>query len=239
MTLTNQRAVVFGGTSGIGLATAKALVDAGADVVIASRQSEKVANALKVLEHNATGEAVDATSAEQVRAFFQRVGPFDHLIITLSSSLGAGELRTLDTAVLRRAFEGKFWAHLTVAQASLETLRPDGSLTLVTAASARGPVPGASGLGAINGALEAMIPSWAAELQPLRVNAVSPGVIATPWWDNLSQEQREALWAQYATQLPVKRVGQPEDVAQTILFLINNTFITGSIIDCNGGAYIK
>ncbi len=239
MSLTNQRVIVFGGTSGIGLATAKALVDEGANVVIASRQREKVARALEIIERNVTGEVVDATSAEQVRDFFQRVGPFDHLVITLSSSLGVGELRILDMAMLHQAFEGKFWAHLTVAQASLDTLRLDGSLTLVTAGSARGSVPGASGLGAINGALEAVIPSWAAELQPLRVNAVSPGIIATPWWDVVPKEQREALWAQNAAQLPVKRVGQPEDVAQTILFLIKNTFITGEIIACDGGAHIK
>jgi NAD(P)-dependent dehydrogenase (short-subunit alcohol dehydrogenase family) len=239
MSLTNQRAIVFGGTSGIGLATAKALVDEGANVVVVGRQREKVARALEIIERNVTGEAVDATSVEQVRDFFKKAGPFDHLVITLSSSLGMGELRTLDMAMLHRAFEGKFWAHLTVAQASLDTLRPDGSLTLVTAGSAREPVPGASGLGAINGALEAMIPSWAAELQPLRVNAVSPGVIATPWWDAVPPEQREALWAQHAAQLPVKRVGQPEDVAQAILFLINNTFITGNIIACDGGAHIK
>ena len=237
MSLANQRAIVFGGTSGIGLATAKALVDEGAEVVIVSRQREKVAKALEGMSH-VTGEAVDATSAEGVRDLFQRIGPFDHLIITLSSSLGTGELRTLDLAMLHHDFEGKFWAYLTVVQASLDTLRADGSITLVTAGSARGATPGASGLGAINGALEAMVPSWAAELQPLRVNAVSPGVIATPWWDGVPAEQRAALWEQHAARLPVKRVGQPEDVSQTILLLVKNTFMTGNIIACDGGARI-
>ena len=82
------------------------------------------------------------------------------------------------------------------------------------------------------------VPSWAAELQPLRVNAVSPGVIATPWWDGVPAEQRAALWEQHAAQLPVKRVGQPEDVSQTILLLVKNTFMTGNIIACDGGARI-
>ena len=81
-----------------------------------------------------------------------------------------------------------------------------------------------------------MIPTLAVELRPLRVNAVSPGVIATPWWDRVPENFRNAFFAQSAASAPVGRIGHPEDVAQTIVFLIQNTFVTGSIIDCDGGA---
>ena len=84
-----------------------------------------------------------------------------------------------------------------------------------------------------------MIPSLALELRPLRVNAVSPGVIATPWWDRVPEAFRAAHFAQSAAAVPVGRVGQPEDVAQAIVFLIQNSFMTGTIIDCDGGARIK
>lgn len=81
-----------------------------------------------------------------------------------------------------------------------------------------------------------MVPTLAVELRPLRVNAVSAGVIATPWWDRVPESFRNDFFAQSAASAPVGRVGQPEDVAQAIVFLIQNTFMTGSIIDCDGGA---
>ena len=80
-----------------------------------------------------------------------------------------------------------------------------------------------------------MVPTLALELRPLRVNAVSPGVIATPWWDRVSQDFRQAYFARSAA-VPVGRVGQPEDVAQAVVFLIQDSFMTGTIIDCDGGA---
>ena len=187
------------------------------------------------MEQNVIGEVVDATSQEDLHDFFQRVGPFDHLVLTLSGGEGGGDFRSLDMAALRRGFEAKFWGQVLAAQASLDTLRPNGSITFVTAISARNSRPGTVGLAAINGALEAMIKPLAVELKPLRVNAVSPGVIATPWWDKLPREQREATFAQAAEENPVGRVGQPEDVAQAIAFLISNSFMTGSVIECDGG----
>ena len=128
------------------------------------------------------------------------------------------------------------WPQVAVAQMSLETLRHDGSLTFITAGSARKARPGTVGLAAINGALDTMVPTLAVELRPLRVNAVSPGVIATPWWDRVPENFRNDFFAQSAASAPAGRVGQPEDVAQAIVFLIQNTFVTGSIIDCDGGA---
>ncbi len=172
---------------------------------------------------------------ESLREFFQRVSSFDHLVLTLSGGEGGGAFRTLDMETLRRGFEAKFWAQILAAQASLDTLRHDGSITFITSISARTARPGTVGLAAINGALEAMIKPLAVELKPLRVNAVAPGVIATPWWDRYSKEQREAAFAQAAAENHVGRVGQPEDVAQAIVFLINNSFMTGSIIECDGG----
>jgi len=239
MNLNNQRVVIIGGTSGIGLATARMLASAGAQVVIAGRAQEKVTQALATIEGAATGEVVDATSREETTAFFRRVGSFDHLVLTLAGNEGMGEFRTLDFDMLHRVFEAKFWPQLIAAQTSLDFLRKDGSLTIVSAVTAHTAFAGASGFAAVNGALEAMIPTLALELQPLRVNAVSPGGIATPFWRDLPDDLREAFFAQSAAITPVKRVGRAEDVAQVIAMLIDNGFMTSTIIDCDGGARIR
>jgi NAD(P)-dependent dehydrogenase (short-subunit alcohol dehydrogenase family) len=239
MSLENQRVVIIGGSSGIGLATARTLAAAGANVIIAGRKQEKVDQALATLEGSVTGEVVDATSREETQNFFRRIGSFDHLVLTLAGHEGAGEFRTLDFDMLHRVFEAKFWPQLIAAQTSLDFLRKDGSLTIVSAVTGHTAYAGASGFAAVNGALEAIVPTLALELQPMRVNAVSPGGIATPFWDDLPGEAREAFFAQAAAITPVKRFGRPEDVAQVIAMLIDNSFITSTIIDCDGGARIR
>ncbi|WP_327299685.1 SDR family oxidoreductase [Streptomyces sp. NBC_01197] len=133
-------------------------------------------------------------------------------------------------------FEGKFWPYLRLLQPALPRLRKDGSVTLVTAASAHAAFPGTAGLAAINGALQAMVPPLATELAPLRINAVAPGVIDTPWWDRVPAEQREALFEGLAAGTPVGRVGQAEDIARAIHMFALNGFVTGVVLDCTGGS---
>jgi NAD(P)-dependent dehydrogenase (short-subunit alcohol dehydrogenase family) len=239
MSLHGQKVIVMGGTSGIGFATAKAAVAAGADVIITGRNAEKLHKAVTDISEHVTGDTVDATSLEALKSFYQRSGQFDHLILAVSGGKGMGPFAQLDLAVLRQGFEAKFWAQVTALQAGLDNLRAGGSIVFITAGSARAALPGTAGLAAMNSALEAMVPTLALELQPTRVNAISPGVIATPWWDTFPSEQRDAFFAKTAQNLPVGRVGQPEDVAQAILLLLQNGFITGSIVECDGGGHLK
>ncbi len=227
-----MRVVVMGGTSGIGLATAEACAADGAEVTVTGRDPVRLAAAASKV----TGaEAVDATSAEEVRAFFARHGRFDHLVLAVSGATGAGPLRDLKADDLRAAFEGKFFPHFVAAQSALDTIAEDGSITFVTAASARAALPGTAGLAAVNGALERAVPPLAAELAPLRVNAVSPGVIDTPWWSWLPEERRREQFEAYAEQTPAGRVGRPGDVADAVRYLIGAGFVTGAVIPCDGG----
>ncbi|WP_224372769.1 SDR family oxidoreductase [Hyalangium versicolor] len=229
------RIVVMGGSSGIGAAAARLFVQRGAEVLITGRDAKKLEGAKAEIGRVGTA-VVDGTDAAAVRGFFGKLGAFDHLVLSLSGGEGMGPFRELDLTKLRGAFEAKFWAQLTVAQAALPTLKANGSITFVTAASARAVLAGTSGLAAINGSLEIMVPILALELAPVRVNAVSPGVVDTPWWENMPEEQRKALFAQFASTLPVRRVGAPEDIADAIGFVVGNGFMTGSVVECDGGA---
>jgi NAD(P)-dependent dehydrogenase (short-subunit alcohol dehydrogenase family) len=235
----DARIVIFGGSSGIGLATARLLAQRGAEIWITGRDASKLDTAEKIIGTPVHRRAVDGTNRSQVDAFFAGVSHFDHLILTLSGGDGAGPFSDLDFTALRNGFDAKFWPHLNTAQAALKWLRPGGSITFVTAASAGGHRPGTAGLAAINGALNAVVPVLAVELKPLRINAVSPGVIDTAWWDKWPTEQKAALFADLAASSPVGRVGRAEDVADAIAFLVGNGFVTGQILQCDGGIQLS
>nr|WTB32301.1 SDR family oxidoreductase [Streptomyces sp. NBC_00830] len=235
MALETERVLVMGGSSGIGAATAAAFARQDAEVVITGRDESRLAAAATSIEGKITTRQVNGASKEQLKAFFAEDTTYDHVVLALSGGSGAGPFATLDLNELRGGFEGKFWLHVQILQAALPRLRERGSVTFITASSARAALPGTAGLAAINGALEAMVRPLATELAPLRINAVSPGIIATPWWDARPAEQREAIFAKHAATLPVGRVGQAEDVAQAVLLAATNGFMTGNVIEVNGG----
>jgi NAD(P)-dependent dehydrogenase (short-subunit alcohol dehydrogenase family) len=233
--MTKMKVIIAGGTSGIGLATAALLANNGAEVIITGRNREKMEQALATLPAVVKGQLADAADAAALKACMAAAGQIDHLVLALSGAKGGGLFRDLDLAQLKAGFEEKFFPQLQTLQAALPYMTANGSVTFITAVSARAKAPGVSGLGAINGALELMVPVLAKELKPLRVNAVSPGVIDTPWWGFLPEETRRETFSQYAQAAPAGRVGKPEDIAQAIAQLIGNTFITGQVLTVDGG----
>ena len=235
MTLQNQRVVVMGGTSGIGLGTAKAASTLGAEVVITGRDEQKLQRAVGELGDRGSGFRVDAAEREQLERTVTEIGQLDHLVLALGGGAGGGPIASLDLGELRAGFEGKFWPHLAALQVALPNIRSAGSVTFVSAGSAGAPYAGAAGLAAINGALQAMVPALAVELAPIRVNAVAPGVIDTPWWNGLPEEDRNAVFSQYGSAAPAGRIGEAEEVAQAIVSIISNRFITGTVLTVDGG----
>lgn len=224
-----MRIVIMGGTSGIGLATAERLTAQGHEVTVTGRDPEKLA-AVKDRVHAA--EAVDGTSAEQVTEFFERIGGFDHLVLAFSpGAVGLGPLRDIDLADLRTGFEGKLFAYLHAIQRAQVT----GSITMVSASTARAALPGTVTFAAVNGAIERIVSPLAAELAPIRVNVVAPGVVDTPWWSFLPSDQREAQFSAAGQQVPAGRVGTGADVAGAIGYLIDADYVTGSILPVDGG----
>jgi NAD(P)-dependent dehydrogenase (short-subunit alcohol dehydrogenase family) len=237
MSFDGQRAVIIGASAGIGEAAARAFAERGAAVTITGRSKERLDQAARRIGRPVLAAEVDATSREALDAFFATAGPVDHLVLSASpGAVGAGPFATLDEADLRQAFDGKFFAHVKAIQAALPRLRPDGSVTLVTAVSARAAFAGTAALAAANGALESLVAPLAVELAPLRVNAVSPGIIDTHWWGGLPEDQRRAYFESAAAATPVRRVGQPDDVADAIVYLASAGFVTGTVLECTGGA---
>ena len=233
MSLADKKVVVVGGSSGIGLATAELAKREGAAVIIASRNATRLDQIAEKL--NAIAIATDVTNDESVENLFRQAGPVDHVVIT-AAQLRTGPFKTVPMDDVRATMESKFWGAWRVARAA--EFRPGGSLTLVTGYLSVRPRPNSAIVGAVNGALESLAKGLALELAPVRVNAVSPGIIDTPIRAAMPEEARRDMLAKTAAALPVGRVGVGEDVAQQILALMNIGFATGSIVYLDGGALV-
>jgi NAD(P)-dependent dehydrogenase (short-subunit alcohol dehydrogenase family) len=233
--LSEKTALVVGGTSGIGLAAARRLHALGATVHIAGRSKERL-DAIAASEPALIGHRADGGDREEITGVIEAIGTIDWLVITLSGSEGPGPIADLDLNMLRRAFDAKFWGHITTIQAALPRLSPTGSITLLGAITARSGMPGTAGIAAINGAVEALVKPLAVELAPIRVNGVSPGLVDTPWWSGLPDDTRQAYFAQAAQALPARRIATADDVADVVGLAATNANITGTIIETDGGA---
>jgi len=237
-----ERVVIIGGTAGIGLAAARRFLRAGAEVVIAGRDRQRLEAAIASLHGESNGDSgmaqgrlVDAGDKDQLTALFADLAPVDHVVVTVTHTGGVSSLADLDMATVRAHSEGKLVTHLQAVQASVGALRPSGSITLVSSISAQLTNPGTVLLAAVNAAIEAAVRVLAAELAPIRVNAVSPGMIDTGWWDWLPDTDRQQALDNYAKTVPVGRVGTADDVADAIAFVAGNTFTTGVVLPCDGG----
>jgi len=233
MLLKGKKVVVVGGSSGIGFSTAEMAKREGAEVIIASRNPERLAAAADKL--NAIAMPADVTSDESVASLFRSCGPVDHVVVT-AAQLRTGPFKTVKMEDVRATMEGKFWGAWRVAQAA--DICPGGSLTLVSGYLSIRPRPNSAIISVANGALESLARALALELAPVRVNAVSPGIIDTPIRAAMPEAARRDMLAKTAAALPVGRVGVGEDIAQQILAFMTIGFATGSIVYLDGGGLV-
>ncbi len=234
----DQRVVIVGGSSGIGLAVAEEAASQGADVVIVSSKAERVQEAIQSIGGGVWGQAVDVSDEGSVEKFFAKLGAFDHLVFTAGDSLQLHELADTDLKQARRAFELRYWSALATVKYGSPQIRKGGSIVLTTGVAGRRPHKGWVVAASVCGTIEALTRALAVELAPVRVNAVSPGVVRTNLWQSMSVDEREHLYDSIGKSLPVGRVGEAHDIAQAYLFLMQEGFSTGQTVVVDGGTVL-
>ncbi|MDQ7990785.1 MAG: SDR family oxidoreductase [Candidatus Dactylopiibacterium sp.] len=232
--LRNQTVLVVGGGSGIGAAVAREAMRRGAQVVVAGRHLER----LERIGVGAHAVVLDVTDEAGMQAALARIGHIDHLVVTAAAAVGSPRIAEADLATARAAFDVKFWGTLRLVQLVLPHLAETGSITLTTGVLARKFVPGGFIRSTLNAALEAFVKNLAKEIAPRRANAVSPGVTATEAYASMSAAEREAMFQRTARVLPAGRVGTATDLAQAYVLAMENEFMTGIVIDVEGGALL-
>jgi NAD(P)-dependent dehydrogenase (short-subunit alcohol dehydrogenase family) len=230
MTLAGQRVVVVGGTSGMGLATARAAAERGADVVAAGRRSLADRRAVQGVRQ----ALVDVTDEASVRALFDEVGELHHVFV--SSSPGSpGPLLEQDLAAARSFVDGKLLGAWLCARYAAPQMRAGGSITFVTGAAVVRPPRGAAMVTAAFAAVEGLTRALALELGPLRVNTIRPGYTDSEMWDDLEGAERDDLRRRVAEAMPVGRMGTPGDIAHAAIFLMTSRQTTGATLEVSGG----
>jgi NAD(P)-dependent dehydrogenase (short-subunit alcohol dehydrogenase family) len=235
--LDNTQVVILGGTSGIGLATASAALGEGAEVTITGRDPERLSTACKALDNKANGVQLDAgdeTGSKQLLSGFESI---DHLFITVGALVLDAQLEP-STETLRPALDTRFWSALYAAKYAAPKMHAGSSITFMSGTAGRRPLPGAAVATASCGAVDAFARALVLDLAPIRVNTISPGYVDTPLFDGLLGENRDAVLADAAASLPVKRIGKPEDIAHAVLFLMTNGYVNGINLAVDGGGLL-
>jgi NAD(P)-dependent dehydrogenase (short-subunit alcohol dehydrogenase family) len=234
MDVNGKKAVVFGGTSGIGLASARRLADAGATVVAISRDPSKAGDPGPGIAL----EPCDVLDRQALQTLFEKLAPFDILISAATGGKRAvGPFLEMDMDGYRDSFD-KLWGYANVVRFGARHLPADGCIVLVSGSPARRIKPGQIAIGSVGGAVEAFVRGVAPELAPRRINVVSPGLIDTPMV-SLQGAEREAHYKKLTAGHLIPRAGTADEVAQAIMLTVNNDFMTGATVDVDGGLLLS
>lgn len=239
-------AIVIGGSSGMGKAAAVAVASRGGRVLLASRTQAKLDSAAEeirqeVPEVQLSTRVLDASDEAAVQAFAQELdGHWDALICTAAAKAPHGPIGELPTADTEALFASKFWTAHNACKHLAPRLADGGAVALTAGVLNRRPGLNCSPLAAVNGALEGLTRALALEFGPrLRVNCLSPGFCDTERFDHMAPERKAAMLANTASSLPLRRVGQPADMGEALYYLVSAPFVTGVVLDCDGGHHIR
>ena len=234
MDINGKKAIVFGGTSGIGLSATQMLSDKGAHVIALSRNPKKLQNVPK----NVVTKKMNVLDRDALEQFFQEVGEYDILVNSATGGARAvGPFLSMDLDGYRASFD-KLWGYTNVVRYGTKYLKNNGNIVLVSGSPARKCRPGQIAISSVGGAVEAFARGIAPEIAPKRINIVSPGIIDTPM-SPLQGKEREDYYKNTTNNNLIPRAGTPDEVATGIIFAIENEFITGTTIDIDGGWLIS
>jgi len=234
--LSGKRVVVIGGASGIGFAVAKAALEEGARIVVASSQSANVEAAAARLGEGTVGSAVDVTDEAAVAAFFEGLGAFDHLVFTAGDWAGGfgSPLAQFDLAAAKTTLGVRFWGAIIAVKHACGAIAKDGSITLTDGMLAHRPMKGAALATAMSGALEHLTRALAVELAPVRVNAVCPGLVLT----DRNRAMPDAMVKRFTDGQPLARAAEPAEVAQAYIYAMRAGYTTGQVLMVDGGRWV-
>jgi NAD(P)-dependent dehydrogenase (short-subunit alcohol dehydrogenase family) len=238
MDLQGQRVVVIGGSSGMGLATAAGAAAAGAKVTIASSDQSRLDAALATLPAGCDGVVVDARSEASMAEALAGIGELDHLVYTAGDSVAPRPLDQVSLDEARSLFDVRFWGAVAAVKHAAPRIKAGGSIVLTSGTVGVRPAAGTALVAGGSAAIEGLTRGLAVELAPIRVNAVRPGAIHTPLWDAVPEPRRSAVLAALAERTITKTVGQPDQIAAAHLYLMENRFVTGTVLTVDGGAIL-
>ena len=231
--LAGQTVVLIGGTSGIGLETARRARAEGADVIVTARDPDRLRRV--GLELGARTAAFDATDFDRLGKFFDGLpAPIDHVLVTGPGPYYA-PLAELDFEKIRRDVEAHLLLPLEVARLAARRVHPTGTLLFMGGTGGRRAAPGLALISALTAAGPALTRNLALELAPIRVNLIAAGFVDTPLSAALLGDQLDARRKQLRETLPIRRVVGPADIAALAVHLMTNTAVTGATFDIDGG----
>jgi len=225
--------VVLGGTSGIGLATAALAQSEGARVTVAGRDQARLADALQQLGGAARGVTLDVADEAAVRDLFASFDHVDHVAL-LAGTHADGEIAAIDVDRVRSPVDTRLWGAVHVCKHASSRMT-DGSITICTGVGVERPRRGGAIVAAAAGAAEILARAVALEVAPVRVNVVRPGIVDTPLLTRMAGDRRDEVIAARSKRIPLGRIGRPEEIAHAIVFLMTNTYVTGSTLTVDGG----
>ena len=232
--LAGQTVLVIGGSSGIGLETARLARAEGAEVVVTGRDPDRLQRAAADVGALRTA-AFDATDFDRLERFFAELpGPVDHVMVTAGSPYYA-PLAEMDVAKARRDTDAHLWLPLYVAKQAVGRVRPGGTLLFLSGTGGRRTAVGLSLVSTITAGMPALTKSLALEIAPIRVNLIAPGFVDTPLSATLLGDELEQRREQLRSTLPIRRVVGAADVAVLSVHVMTNTALTGATFDIDGG----